>query len=63
MTEALKVEPEFKAGDVVILNSGSEPMTVDYNDDGIVYCIWWNHERGEPDKAEFSAGVLTQYNG
>jgi uncharacterized protein YodC (DUF2158 family) len=35
----------FKTGDIVVLKSGSENMTVEaYTDDGYVICTYWNDD-------------------
>ena len=39
---------KFKTGDIVILKSGSQDMTVEgYTDDGYVICTYWNDDMFE----------------
>lgn len=43
---------KFKTGDIVILKSGSESMTVEgYTDDGYVTCSYWDDDK--PVKTSF----------
>jgi len=49
---------KFKSGDTVVLNAGSQLMTVDNPQtitDG-VRCVWWY--QGEPKFAEFNESAL-----
>jgi uncharacterized protein YodC (DUF2158 family) len=37
---------KFKTGDIVVLKSGSENMTVEtYTDDGYLICTYWNGDK------------------
>jgi len=56
---------KFKAGDVVVLKSGSPPMTVDVDegDNGDVHVTWLDAygRRNKPEEGFFAAVALVKY--
>ncbi len=51
---------DFKVGDIVILKSGSQPMTVEESIGDKVFCVWSHSKKIE--KKSFSAGALKSVN-
>lgn len=50
----------FKVGDVVILKSGGNVMTVEETEDGYVSCVWSDGKK--VDRSTFPSGTLEKYN-
>ncbi|MCP3734607.1 DUF2158 domain-containing protein [Sphingomonas sp. RP10(2022)] len=50
---------EFSPGDVVVLKSGSDPMTVETVDENGVWCVWANGKKIE--SQGFNPVVLEKY--
>ena len=48
----------LKPGDIVLLNSGGEPMTVDEIGDGLVSTAWMEKESGEIYRDDFKLEML-----
>jgi uncharacterized protein YodC (DUF2158 family) len=56
------VNDQFKVGDVVVLRSGSIPMTVEEIDGKDVSCVWMDEKR-KMERGTFPAATLQRYEG
>ena len=50
----------FEVGDVVVLKSGSLPMTVEEIEDKDISCVWQNDQR-KIERGTFPAATLARY--
>ena len=51
---------QLVVGDVVVLKSGSLPMTVEEVEDGDISCVWQNDQR-KIERGTFPAAALKKY--
>ena len=53
---------ELKAGDVVVLNSGSDDMTIKRIDGDDVICVWYDYDNSKTVTHSFRKEMLTKQN-